>query len=65
MIDMIASERSCLEIAQQHAVERAIATAEHPLTHDHIDHYLKAAAGPVTREQRTQLEEFKAITKHL
>jgi uncharacterized protein len=46
-------------------VEKAIATAKRTLIHDHIDHCLEAAAGPVTREQRTQLEEFKAITKHL
>jgi DNA-binding FrmR family transcriptional regulator len=66
IVDMIESGRSCLEIAQQlHAVEKAIATAKRTLIHDHIDHCLAAAAGPVTREQRTQLEEFKAITKHL
>jgi DNA-binding FrmR family transcriptional regulator len=66
IVDMIESGRSYLEIAQQlHAVEKAIATAKRTLIHDHIDHCLEAAAGPVTREQRTQLEEFKAITKHL
>jgi DNA-binding FrmR family transcriptional regulator len=66
IVDMIESGRSCLEIAQQlHAVEKALATAKRTLIHDHIDHCLEAAAGPATREQRSQLGEFKDITKYL
>ena len=66
IVDMIEAGRSCLELAQQlHAVEKAIANAKRTLVHDHIDHCLAAVAGPVTAEQRTQLAEFKAITKYL
>lgn len=55
-----------MEIAPQlHAVEKAIANAKRTLIHDHIDHCLAAAAGPVTREQRTYIGEFKEITKYL
>ena len=66
IIDMIDAGRSCLDIAQQlHAVERAIANAKRTLIHDHIDHCLEAAAGPMTGEKRTQFGEFKEITKYL
>jgi DNA-binding FrmR family transcriptional regulator len=66
IIEMLEAERSCLEIAQQlHAVEKAIANAKRTLIHDHIDHCLEAAAGPVTRTQRAPIEEFKEITKYL
>ena len=66
IIEMIESGRSCLDLAQQlHAVEKAIANAKRTLVHDHIDHCLEAVAGPVTAEQRTQVGEFKAITKYL
>lgn len=66
IVDMIESGRSCLDIAQQlHAVEKAVANAKRTLIHDHIDHCLEAAAGPVTPEQCTQLGEFKEITKYL
>ena len=66
IVEMIESGRSCLDIAQQlHAVEKAIANAKRTLIHDHIDHCLEAAAGPMTGEQRAQLGEFKEITKYL
>jgi hypothetical protein NreA len=66
IIDMIDAGRSCLDIAQQlHAVEKAIANAKRTLIHDHIDHCLEAAAGPMTGEKRTQFGEFKEITKYL
>jgi DNA-binding FrmR family transcriptional regulator len=66
IVEMIESGRSCLDIAQQlHAVEKAITNAKRTLVHDHIDHCLEASAGPVTREQRTQIGEFKEITKYL
>ena len=66
IVEMIESGRSCLDIAQQlHAVEKAIAKAKRTLIHDHIDHCLEASAGPQTGEQRTQIGEFKEITKYL
>jgi DNA-binding FrmR family transcriptional regulator len=66
IIEMLESGRSCLDLAQQlHAVEKAIATAKRTLVHDHIDHCLEAVTGSVTPEQRTQIGEFKAITKYL
>jgi DNA-binding FrmR family transcriptional regulator len=66
IVEMFEAGRSCLEIAQQlHAVEKAISNAKRTLIHDHIDHCLEAAAGPMTRAQRTQLGEFKEITKYL
>jgi uncharacterized protein len=66
IVAMIDSGRSCRDIAQQlHAVEKAIANAKRTLIHDHIDHCIEAAAGPMTGEQRTQFGEFKEITKYL
>lgn len=66
IVEMIETGRSCLDIVQQlHAVEKAIANAKRTLIHDHIDHCLEAAAGPATRAQRTQIGEFKEITKYL
>jgi hypothetical protein NreA len=66
IVEMLESGRSCLDIAQQlHAVEKAITQAKRTLIHDHIDHCLEASAGPVTREQRAQIGEFKEITKYL
>jgi uncharacterized protein len=65
-ITMIETGRPCVELAQQlHAVEKAIAEAKRALIHDHVDHCLEAAAGQVGREQRTTIEEFKAITRYL
>jgi uncharacterized protein len=66
IIDMIGSQRPCLDVAQQlHAVEKAIAQAKKTLIHDHIDNCLEQAAGPLTRERRSPIDEFKAITKYL
>jgi uncharacterized protein len=65
-IAMIEAGRPCLDIAQQlHAVERAVAIAKRTLIRDHIDHCLEAAIGPASRDGRTPVEEFKAITKYL
>jgi uncharacterized protein len=66
IIEMVESGRSCLDLAQQlHAVEKAIANAKRTLVHDHIDHCLEAVTDLATPEQRTQVGEFKAITKYL
>jgi DNA-binding FrmR family transcriptional regulator len=65
-IGMIEAGRSCVELAQQlHAVEKAIAEAKRALIHDHVDHCLEAAVGQAGREQRTTIEEFKAIARYL
>ena len=66
IIEMIESERSCLDIAQQlHAVEKAISVAKKTLIHDHIEHCLEVALGPVSKQQRAPIEAFKDITKYL
>ena len=66
IIDMIETQRPCLDVAQQlHAVEKAIAQAKKTLIHDHIDNCLEQTVGPLAREQRGPVEEFKAITKYL
>ncbi len=63
---MIEQRRACLDIAQQlHAVERAICQAKRTLIQDHIDNCLESAAGPLAREQRESIAEFKEITKYL
>ena len=66
IIDMIETQRPCLDVAQQlHAVEKAVAQAKKTLIHDHIENCLEQAVGPLAREQRGAVEEFKAITKYL
>jgi uncharacterized protein len=63
---MIESGRECAEIAQQlHAVIRALEMAKSTLIHDHIEHCLEDALGPVTREQRLTVEDFKKISRYL
>jgi DNA-binding FrmR family transcriptional regulator len=66
VIGMIEEGRGCLELAQQlHAVELAIAKAKRTLIHDHIDHCLEQVTGPVPRQARGPIDEFKEITKYL
>jgi uncharacterized protein len=66
VIGMIEDGRSCLDLAQQlHAVESAIHEAKKTLIHDHLDHCLETAVGPVSHEARVPIEEFKSITKYL
>ncbi|MCR5860511.1 metal-sensing transcriptional repressor [Mesorhizobium sp. J428] len=66
VIEMIEGGRSCLDIAQQlHAVEKAIAQAKRTLIHDHLDHCLEEAVGPLPREKRGSVDEFKEIAKYL
>jgi DNA-binding FrmR family transcriptional regulator len=58
--------RACIDLAQQlHAVEKAIGEAKKTLIHDHIDHCLEQTVGPMPRDARGPLEEFKEITKYL
>lgn len=66
VVAMIEAGRSCLDIAQQlHAVERAIGQAKKTLIQDHLDHCLDDVVGPLAREQRQTIDEFKEITKYL
>ncbi len=66
VIDMIEAGRPCLDIAQQlHAVEKAIGQAKRTMIQDHLDHCLEETIGPLPREQRRSIDEFKEITKYL
>lgn len=66
VIEMIEAGRPCLDIAQQlHAVEKAISQAKKTLIQDHLNHCLEDVVGPLAREQRRSIDEFKDITKYL
>ena len=66
IIAMIEQGRSCVDIAQQlHAVEKAICSAKKTLIHDHIDHCLERSVGPMSRDARAPINEFKEISKYL
>ena len=66
VIEMIEAGRSCLDIAQQlHAVEKAVCQAKKTLIQDHLDHCLEDVVGPLAKEQRRSIDEFKAIAKYL
>jgi uncharacterized protein len=66
IITMLEEQRGCLDIAQQlHAVEKAIVAAKKVLIHDHIDHCLEQAVGPVSGKSSAPIDEFKEITKYL
>ena len=59
VIDMIESERSCVDVAQQlQAVESAIRNAKQALIHDHVDHCLDD-------ENSGDRAELKSITRYL
>ena len=66
VIEMIEGGRPCLDIAQQlHAVEKAIAQAKKTLIQDHLDHCLEEVVGPLGRDRRQSIDEFKEIAKYL
>jgi DNA-binding FrmR family transcriptional regulator len=66
IIEMIEAGRPCIDVAQQlHAVEKAVAQAKKTLIQDHLDHCLEDVVGPLPRDQRRTIDEFKAITKYL
>jgi DNA-binding FrmR family transcriptional regulator len=66
VIEMIEADRPCLDIAQQlHAVEKAIAQAKKTLIQDHLDHCLEEVVGPLARDRRRSIDEFKEIAKYL
>jgi DNA-binding FrmR family transcriptional regulator len=66
VVEMIEAEKPCLDVAQQlHAVEKAIGQAKRTLIQDHLDVCLEEAVGPMPRERRRPIDEFKDITKYL
>ena len=66
VVCMIESGKPCLDIAQQlHAVEKAVAQAKRTLIHDHLDHCLEETVGPLPRDKRGSVDEFKQIAKYL
>ncbi len=66
IVEMIESGRTCLEVAQQlQAVEKAISQAKKIFIKDHLDHCLEDVVGPLPRDQRRKIDEFKEITKYL
>ena len=66
VVAMIEEGRPCLDLAQQlHAIEAAVREAKKALIHDHLDHCLEQAIGPVTRDARAPVDAFKAITRYL
>lgn len=66
IVEMMEEARPCLELAQQlSAVESAIRQAKKTLIEDHLDHCLEETVGPLSRERRKSIDEFKAIAKYL
>lgn len=66
VIEMIESERACLDIVQQlQAVEKAIAQAKKTLIHDHLDHCLEHTVGPLAPRERKSIDEFREIARYL
>ena len=66
IVTMLEDGRDCADIAQQmHAVIRALEVAKSTLIHDHIEHCLEDAIGPVSREQRVSIQDFKKISRYL
>ena len=66
IIEMIAAERSCVDLAQQlHAVEKAVGNAKRELIHDHIEHCLADTVGESSRSAKAALKELQLLTKYL
>lgn len=66
VIDMIEAGRPCLDLAQQlYAVEKAIRQAKRTLIQDHLDHCLEDVVGPLAKDKRQTIDDFKEITRYL
>lgn len=66
IINMLESERPCLEVAQQmHAVEKAITSAKETLVRDHLEHCLQHAVKSKGKNADETVREFTEITKYL
>ncbi|HRD34092.1 MAG TPA: metal-sensing transcriptional repressor [Rhodocyclaceae bacterium] len=66
IVEMIEQGRPCLDVAQQlQAVEKAIQQAKKTLIRDHLDLCIEEVIGPLARDQRDSIAEFKEITRYL
>ena len=66
IIEMMAAERSCVDLAQQlHAVEKAVGNAKRELIHDHIEDCLADTVGESSRSAKAALKELQLLTKYL
>jgi DNA-binding FrmR family transcriptional regulator len=66
VVAMIEAGKPCLHVTQQlHAVEKAVAQAKRTLIQDHLERCLEAAVGPLPRERRRSVDEFKEVAKYL
>ncbi len=66
VVAMIEAGRPCIDLAQQlHAVEKAIGQAKKTLIQDHLDHCLEDVVGPLQRDQRQLIDEFRLISRYL
>jgi hypothetical protein NreA len=66
VIEMIEEGRPCLDLAQQlHAVEKAISQAKRTMIQDHLDHCLEETVGPLARDKRRSIDEFREIARYL
>ena len=66
IIEMMAAERSCVDLAQQlHAVEKAVGNAKRELIHDHIEHCLADTVGEASKSAKAALKELQLLTKYL
>jgi len=66
VIQMIAEERPCLEVAQQlQAVSSAVNNAKHVYVQDHIEHCIEDVLTDENTDKKEKISEFKEITKYL
>jgi DNA-binding FrmR family transcriptional regulator len=66
IVRMVEEGRDGLAIAQQmQAVVKALEKAKTMVILDHIDNHLEAITGPLPREARARLAEFREVTKYL
>src|SRR5262249_39565305 len=66
IVRMVEEGRDGLAIAQQmQAVVKALEKAKTMVILDHIDNHLEAITGPLPREARARLAEFRAGTEYL
>jgi len=65
VVAMIEAGKPCLDVTQQlYAVEKAVAKAKRTLIQDHLEHCLEDAVGPLPRERRRSVDEFKEFAKY-
>ena len=65
-IEMLDAGRDVLEVAQQmQAVIGALQKAKTALVHDHIEHHLEEATGPLPKKVREQIAQLAELAKYL